>query len=399
MFIPLRTNRTPRRRPLVTEGLIVVNMLVFLAGLMTAFGRPSGTAESFASAGHLARDGFRAWQLVTYQFLHDPSSIWHLAFNMLFLWVFGSSVEDRIGRASFLGFYLIGGAVAGTAHMMIQSAPVIGASGSIAAVTGAFLALFPRSRVQVFVFLIIWIGVYSIPALWFIGFFFAVDVLRQAGQILGGGGERVAYLAHIAGYLYGFSLAVTLLATGIVGREEFDVFYLFKQARRRAAFRATTRGTPGGAWESASADTDRRLARRAAQQAPPTTEEIALAEALTNIDRLIMARDLPAAAARYADLLRRSPGTALTEDRQLDIANQLHADGDFANAAAAYELLLARYSTCAKAPEVRLILALVYARRLGRPERAIPLLEAARERLTDPDQKALADQLTAEIEA
>jgi membrane associated rhomboid family serine protease len=89
------------------------------------------------------------WQLFSSLFIHDPHSVWHLAFNMLFLWIFGAPVESRLGRVSFLSLYLLGGAVANIAHMMVSKAPVIGASGAIAGLTGAFLALYPRSRVIV----------------------------------------------------------------------------------------------------------------------------------------------------------------------------------------------------------------------------------------------------------
>ena len=395
MFIPLRTNREHRRRPVVTETLIIVNMLAYLAMLL---GEASGANERGAAIvlGSLGRTDFHLWQLVTYQFLHDPSAIWHLAFNMLFLWVFGAAVEDRLSRPSFLAFYLIGGAVAGLAHLMFSRNPVIGASGSVSAVTGAFLALFPRSRIRV---LILIFGIVSIPALWFIGFYFLMDVLRQFGMLFGRGGGGVAYMAHIAGSVYGFSLAFILLAVGIVKREEFDVFFLFKQARRRAAFRSASRRQLAGAWESAPADTGRRLERRAGAGTTMSADEKRLAEARTEINRLLGDHDLPAAAARYRALLATSPDAVLAEPRQLDLANQLQAEGDAETAAKAYELLLRTYPTCTDAPEVRLILAVLYTRQLGRPERARELIERSRDRITDGDLKALADQLLSEIEA
>ena len=174
MIIPLRTDRPPKRTPMVTQALIVVNLAVYLLGAAGGYLGLFEDAEALTGIGHFDPEQFKAWQLLTYQFLHDPHGIWHIAFNMLFLWVFGSAVEDRLGRVGFLGFYLIGGAVAALAHMAITKAPVIGASGSIAGVTGAFLALFPRSRIQILVFFFI-IGTYSIPSLWFIGFYIAID--------------------------------------------------------------------------------------------------------------------------------------------------------------------------------------------------------------------------------
>jgi membrane associated rhomboid family serine protease len=396
MIIPLRTDRPTRRRPLITEGLILINMLVYLAGLLAESG---GLFDRTALVdfGHLWRGDFHVWQLATYQFLHDPRAIWHLAFNMLFLWVFGCAVEDQLGRASFLCFYLMGGAVAGVGHMMFSDAPVIGASGSIAGITGAFLALFPRSRIKLLVFFFI-IGVYTIPSLWFIGFYFVLDVLRQVGGLFGGGGGNVAYMAHIAGYLYGFGTAFLLLAMRIVKPGEFDVFHLFKQLRRRAAFRAAGRSQTGGLWESASADTDRQLAKTKKKKASRSSpQERRRAAARTEINLLISDRNLPEAAKRYADLLDEEPEAVLSERNQLDVANQLQAQGDHRRAALAYELLLHRYRACADAPEVRLMLGIVLIRHLNQPDRARPFLEAARESLRNEAQRALADRLLSEL--
>jgi membrane associated rhomboid family serine protease len=399
MLIPLRTSRPLKRQPIVTQGLIVANMLVYLIGLV---GEAGGAFDRGAmiAFGHLGRTDFHVWQLLTYQFLHDPGSIWHLAFNMLFLWVFGSAVEDRLGRASFLGFYLVGGTVAGIAHMMFSPAPVIGASGAVAGVTGAFLALFPRSRIQVLLFFFI-IGVYAIPAVWFVGFYFLIDVLRQTGEILGGSSARVAYMAHLAGYLYGFALAFTLLAVGIVKRGEFDIFFLFVQSRRRARHRAAIKSSTGGMWESSSADTSRQLQEKARHEARRSPQEIeqerSLFEARGEISRLIGSHELERAAERYRELLDEAPDAVMSESHQLDLANQFQADGDHERAAKAYELLLQRYPACPKAPEVRLILGLLYSRRLGKPQRARELIEQAKARLADAGQRALADQLLSEL--
>jgi len=398
MLIPLRTNRPPRRRPVVTETLIVVNMLVYLTGLI---GATTGVFDRAAvlSIGQLSRTDFHVWQLFTYQFLHDPSAIWHLAFNMLFLWVFGCAVEDRMRRLSFLAFYLVGGAVAGMAHMAVEPAPVIGASGSVAAVTGAFLALFPRARIQIVFFFFI-IGVYSIPALWFIGFFFAIDVLRQTGALLGGGGARVAYAAHIAGYLYGFGLAFTLLALNVVKREEFDVFYLFKQSRRRAAFRASNKDAAGGAWSSASADTAKRLAReREKDKGETSPAQAALATARQAITRALERHDVATAATRYRALLDTAPEATFPERRQLDLANRLFVDEDFQHAARAYELLLAAYPTCREATEVRIMLAMIYARHLGDRNNAKIALAGVKGVPDDPHQRDLLASLREELAA
>jgi membrane associated rhomboid family serine protease len=410
MLIPLRTDRPSRRTPLVTQGLVLANLAVYLVGAAGYYFDVFKNPQVLADFGHFDPSHFKFWQLFSYQFLHDPHGILHIAFNMLFLWVFGTAVEDRLGRIGFLVFYLIGGAVAALAHCLVSSAPVIGASGSIAAVTGAFLALFPRSRIQILLFFLI-IGVYSIPSLWFIGFYIGVDALRQLWDLLGRGGSHVAYMAHLAGYAYGFGVGFTLLATGILKREEFDVFFLFTQARRRARFRAANRGTPAGAWDSAQADTARRMQRRTARgpkAAPPDDRRSRLRARVT--ERLA-AGDVKAAAAAYRQLLadvRNEDGggtmddptaIAFGEQVQLDVASQLYAQGAYVDAATAYEVLLERHAASRKADEVRLILGLIYARHLDRPDRARALIEQARPGLHEQSHARLADQILAELAA
>jgi membrane associated rhomboid family serine protease len=393
MFIPLRTDRAPKKPPLVTGALIVINMVVYLAGLAGFSFGAFEDASVIAARGHFDPGDFEWWRLLTYQFIH--ADIWHLAFNMLFLWVFGCAVEGRFGRVGFAGFYLVGGAVSGLAHAMVAQNPVIGASGSIAGVTGAFLALFPRSRIQVLVFFFM-IGVVSVPSLWFIGFYFALDVINQ---FFGGG--RVAYMAHIAGYLYGFGTGFCLLATGILKHEEFDVFYLFRQARRRAAFRAASRAGPAGMWDTAQADTDKRL-RKQANTRDTGNDELSVRLSLTKsqVTGLLARGDLAGAARAYRRVLAEAPeatASVLGERQQLDVASQLYALGEYTDAARAYELLLARYPASPRRDEVRLMLGLIYARRLDQPERARALISAAREGLRDEAQVELADQLLADL--
>ena len=415
MIIPLRTDRPPKRTPVITQALIVVNMVVYLAGVSGSYFSLFESAQEMANWGHFDPRDFKAWQLVTYQFLHDPHGIFHLAFNMLFLWVFGSAVEDRLGRVGFLAFYIGGGAVAALAHALVNAAPVIGASGSIAGVTGAFLALFPRSRVKILIFFF-FIGFFNIPSLWFIAFYMSIDVLRQLSDFLGAGGSDVAYMAHIAGYVYGFSVGFFLLATKLLKREEFDVFFLFTQARRRAAFRAASRQGPSGMWDSAQADTGQRLAKQTVKAAPLTPAQLRRTQLRTKINRLLATGDVEEAARSYQELLgETSPSapeassktaadqtvaiaaTVLAEQGQLDIASQLYSLGAHADAARAYELLIQSYPSTTRADEVRLILGLLYARHLNLPQRARELIEQAKPRLRDEGQTRLADQLLAEL--
>jgi membrane associated rhomboid family serine protease len=411
MFIPLRTDRPPKRTPLVTQSLVLVNLAVYLVGAAGFYFDLFENPQALVDFGHFDPRAFKAWQLVSYQFLHDPYGILHLAFNMLFLWVFGAAVEDRLGRVGFLGFYLTGGIVAALAHALVNPGPVIGASGSIAGVTGAFLALFPRSRIQVLIFFF-FVGIISIPSLWFIGLYITIDVLRQLGDFLGRGGSNVAYMAHLAGYVYGFGTGFALLATGILKHEEFDVFYLFTQARRRAAFRAASREGPAGMWDSS---------RRAARTPTPDPRDEHIAELRAQVTRRLASGDVKEAAKIYQQLLAEAqavlggrsakpgrqtppgavtaPSVVLPEQAQLDVASQLYAESAHGDAAAAYELLLDRYPACGKADEVRLILGLLYARHLDQPDRARALIEQAKPGLREQSHVQLADQLLQELAA
>jgi membrane associated rhomboid family serine protease len=135
----------------------------------------------------------------------------HIAFNMLFLWVFGNNVEDSMGRGRFLLFYLLGGGAAVYAQSLIDPAstvPTIGASGAVAAVLGAYALLLPRARVVSLVILVFFITVVEIPAFVLLGIWFALQFLPAIGQatapdVAGGG---VAYMAHVGGFVFGLAL-------------------------------------------------------------------------------------------------------------------------------------------------------------------------------------------------
>ena len=122
----------------------------------------------------------------------------------------------------------------------------IGASGSISGVTGAFLALFPRVGVKI----ISIFGFFIMPAKWLLLLFFALDLLRHTMSIFGRADDSIAYMAHIAGYVFGFSLAFSLLAFKILRREEFDIWFILVQSRRRAQFRRAQQQTKGAMWDT-----------------------------------------------------------------------------------------------------------------------------------------------------
>jgi rhomboid family protein len=151
--------------------------------------------------------------LVTHLFLH--ASWLHLFGNLLFLWIFAPNVEDRLGRPLFLGLYLLGGAAAAMGHILVDPSsdvPMIGASGAISAVLGAYVVLFPRARIQSLVFLVFYYELIAVPSWIVLGFWFVlqlIDGLAALGPI-GATDAGIAFWAHIGGFAAGVALAIPL---------------------------------------------------------------------------------------------------------------------------------------------------------------------------------------------
>jgi membrane associated rhomboid family serine protease len=152
--------------------------------------------------------------LFTSMFMHG--GILHIAGNMLFLWVFGNNIEDRMGRVKFLLFYLLAGLIAVYTQALIDpasTAPTIGASGAIAGVLGAYALLYPRARVLTLIFIIFFVTLVEIPALILLGVWFVLQFVPALGQVAvsSGGGQGVAYFAHVGGFAFGLAVAGAML--------------------------------------------------------------------------------------------------------------------------------------------------------------------------------------------
>ncbi len=382
VFLPLGTDR-PRRRPtLVTHALIASNAVVFIAMVLLAAFAPALHERAMATL-HLSR-GSGAWSWVTYAFLHAGPV--HLLGNLLFLWVFGPNVEDRIGRLGFTAFYLVAAAAAGLGHVAASPAPVVGASGAISAVTGAYLVLFPRTHVRTLI-IFFFIGVFMIPAWWFIAFaiFWDFVPMLRTGRV-----SQVAYEAHLAGYGFGILVSVVLLWTRAIQREPYDLFTIGRQAARRRQFREVEH-----ARRREREQAERRV--KATADAPPDPA----AEARARVSTAAASGDMAAAAAAYRDLLRefgdKPAAVTLTRRTQYDVANHLFAAGDHATAAIAYERFLGGYPSDAEAPTVRLMLALINTRYLNDPVAARALLDGLHDALARDEERTLARELLDEL--
>ncbi len=209
-MIPLKDHIPTRRTPIVNYGLIALSILVYGFQMLSGPQADSLVYEfaliPFQLTHSLSLSAIT--NLFTSMFMH--AGLAHLGGNMLYLWIFGDNVEDRMGRGRYLLFYLLGGVVASLTHIVTNpnsQIPTVGASGAIAAVLGAYLVLYPQSRVLTIIPLGIFIRITTIPAsivlgLWFVMQFFS-GVLSLGGPDVGG----VAFWAHIGGFVVGVVFA------------------------------------------------------------------------------------------------------------------------------------------------------------------------------------------------
>jgi membrane associated rhomboid family serine protease len=386
--IPLSSDRPLRRPSLINPVLVALNLAIYIFGSLYQTLEPEAFEPIQAALSLRPHEALhQPWTLITYAFLHG--GLLHVLGNMVFLWVFGANVEDRFGRTGYLIFYLLGAAAAGALHSISYPNPVIGASGAVAAVTGAYLVLFPRTLIRT-VFLWFSLGAYDIPAWWFIGGQVAWNLWQESSRTSG----NVATLAHLGGYGYGFAVAMLLLGTGILKREVYDLFSITKQAARRREFREIESRRRRAAREGKSPE--QALRKRTAPE--PVVDKLAADRA--EVTLRLGDQDIAAAAAAYRSLLDQYmpiPGaTLLSRNTQYDLANALFSHGDHATAARAYEIFLEGYPKDHEAPTVRLMLGIINARYLNDPVRAKSEIAQALPGL-DQDHTAIAKEVLAEL--
>jgi membrane associated rhomboid family serine protease len=208
-MIPLRDVIPSRTTPGVTISIIVINVAIYLFGLfLTDRGR-----DSFIMAFGLVPAYFTLASVLTSMFVHG--GLLHLIGNMLFLWIFGDNIEDRLGHGRFIVFYLACGIAAALAQVALNPnslVPMVGASGAIAGVMGAYLVLYPHSRIlMLFPFPVF---LFELPAVVFLGIWFVVQFLNGINQLpvferdaISGG---VAFWAHVSGFVTGVLLVLLM---------------------------------------------------------------------------------------------------------------------------------------------------------------------------------------------
>ncbi|MCK5307634.1 MAG: rhomboid family intramembrane serine protease [Zetaproteobacteria bacterium] len=209
-MIPLKDDIPRSTFPFITIAIILINIIVFVYQL---------SIGDWGERLFIVRAGAIPYEISHLRDLHPPNlvpipftiftalfihgGIAHLAGNMIYLWIFGDNIEDKLGHLRFLLFYLIAGMIATLAHVLLAPAshtPMIGASGAIAGILGAYLILFPRATVSTLIFLFIFIDIVKIPALVFLVLWFAFQLMSS------GHGGNIAWYAHIGGFIAGVIL-------------------------------------------------------------------------------------------------------------------------------------------------------------------------------------------------
>ncbi len=220
MFVPLHDSTPLRviRFQLVTVTIIALNVAMYLttgafnpdqalAFIASGFGMVPGELLGMIPPA-IGYDPIpEPLTLLTYQFLH--ASWWHLISNMLFLWVFADNIEDAYGRPAFAMLYVLCGIAAGLAHVLLQpssNAPLIGASGAVSGILGAYIVLFPRARVWILLFMRLPL---RIGAKWVLGGWFILQIV-SFWMDQGNDEVSVAWGAHIGGFLAGFALTFAI---------------------------------------------------------------------------------------------------------------------------------------------------------------------------------------------
>lgn len=210
-MLPIRDHNPSERTPFVTYGLMALNIAVFLYGLaiITTDQALNQFYYDYAMIPARISQGENYISLLTSIFMH--AGFMHLAGNMLFLWIFGDNLEDAMGHVPFLAFYLICGIGADIAQFAFDAGsnvPTVGASGAIAGLMGGYLLLYPKAKVDIFIFLLIFIRIIPVPAWLMLGVWFGLQVMNGVSADMSGGG--VAYWAHAGGFVVGFILTLPL---------------------------------------------------------------------------------------------------------------------------------------------------------------------------------------------
>lgn len=381
MLIPIGTDVRARGVPGANVAIVALNVLIFLITDTNLGGMGGARLKDWGS---LDPSRPMLYQYVTYQFLHGD--FWHLAGNMLFLWIFGNAVNDRLGSLAYSIFYLAGGIFAGVVFAATADNLIIGASGAIASVTTAFLTLYPRVHITMLFWLVV-VFTFPIPAtvLIVVKIILWDNVIAPYIEQGSGVTSNVAYSAHLGGYLFGFVVVVALLLLRALPRNQFDLLALWDRWNRRTGLLPS--GVGAGRPLGARPVRVQELSSRPLAELQPSPVSIARGE----ITDLIARGQLADAAEKYLALLKLDSQHVLPEKQQIEVATFFATRQRYADAARAYENLVSAYPAALEIHQIRLLLGIIYRRHLGRPDLAAPQLRAALYGLAPPQQRQIAE--------
>jgi membrane associated rhomboid family serine protease len=380
-MLPIATSISPRRTPYANYLLIFLNILIFLISIRYGLDRQTGQRDwglrPMAELFMLHPQRPILWQFITYAFLH--ANLIHILGNMYILYLFGNNVNDRLGNAGYLSFYLAGAIFSGLGHALLHDNPVLGASGAVAAVTGAYLVLFPNTLITV-LYIFFFIGTIEIRALYFIAFKMIVwDNVLEPNWAPG----AVAYSAHLAGYVFGILTVMGLFVFRLMQSDYNDLWSILRQWNRRRIFRDTVNhgydSYVGGGRVRKTV-----LSHTLEPKASETDE--AILRMRTGITEALRRHSLSEAADLYMELMEKHPHQVLARQDQLDVSNQLMSMGRWQAAADGYEKFLVHYPGYEHAEQVHLMLGILYGRYLRQKDRALEHLQAALDQLHDLSQ-------------
>jgi membrane associated rhomboid family serine protease len=210
--IPLKDNVPTRTVPIIAVSFIFVNILIFLWQRLTL--QSAATEQLYRYYGFVPQELIASlttqWTLVPYNVMTIFTSMFlhggflHLAGNMLYLWIFGNNIEDALGHMRFIFFYLVSGLIAAAFQFLYDpssNVPMIGASGAISGVLGAYLVLYPYARVKTLFIIFIFIKIFEVPAILLLTIWFFVQVFYSTAM------DGVAWYAHIGGFIFGLLTA------------------------------------------------------------------------------------------------------------------------------------------------------------------------------------------------
>jgi membrane associated rhomboid family serine protease len=376
MLLPIRTSIVPSRTPYINYAIIIANVIIFILEYHVSSTTGHLVFRPWVGRFMLVGSRPQIWQFISYAFLHQ--GFLHIAGNMYFLYLFGNNVNDKLGSVGYLSFYLAGAVFSGIGHILVGGGNVLGASGAVAAVTGAYLVLFPQTLITV-VYWFFFIGAMDLPALYLIAFKMIIF-----DNLINRSAHNIAYGAHLAGYAFGITSMIGMLATGLIEGSSYDLWSMIKRWNRRRCYRDVV----SSGYDPFTGQTDKKqikvkeVIKSAAQQ----QKEDEITDLRTQISARMAERNVSAAAAKYLELMELDDEQIIPRQHLLDIANQLAGENNHSAAAHAYEQFLKYYPTYEYSEQVELMLGIIYARYLNRPESAVNHLQAAAKKLSDPGQ-------------